>query len=318
VIACALACATSIGAQAQPNVRIGVTVRPDTVTVGEPFTIVVRVQVPAGSRVEFPQATDSQATVELLDPPLSRAATTVSPGVEEHVTGYRAAAWDVGMLPVKLSPVRVRTAGGDRELSLANVRVFVRSVLPADSAKRIPKPHRPILISAAARPLWWIAVLAAAIVLAVLGWWLWRRRRRNAGQAEVVDPFALAELEFERLEKLGLVEAGERGRFVALAVEVMRDFLARRLDVAELSLTSGELLTAVRLESSVPTDRMATVLGEADLVKFAQGTVSADRAREIAREARAIVRDVHAARARELAAAAERDANRDRTREAAA
>jgi hypothetical protein len=47
--------------------------------------------------------------------------------------------------------------------------------------------------------------------------------------------------------------------------------------------------------------RLATVLTEADLVKFARRAVTAERAREIGQEARAVVRDVEQATARERA-----------------
>jgi hypothetical protein len=107
-----------------------------------------------------------------------------------------------------------------------------------------------------------------------------------------IDPYELAEREFARIEALGLLEAGERGRFVALMVEVLRDYLAARVTTAHPSLTSTELLDVMRRASGVPVDRLTPVLSESDLIKFAQRPVSAERAREIGREARAIVQDL--------------------------
>jgi uncharacterized protein (DUF1501 family) len=159
---------------------------------------------------------------------------------------------------------------------------------------------------------WWPWLLAAAIILALLLflWWWLRRRRRDAGPI-VLDALAEAQREFARIDALQLLEAGERGRYVALNVDVLRDYLAARLEGAARSLTSAELLDALRARRAAGVERMAPVLGEADLVKFARRPVSAARAREIARELRAIVQDVENAviaeqqrRAAEAAAAA--------------
>jgi hypothetical protein len=76
---------------------------------------------------------------------------------------------------------------------------------------------------------------------------------------------------------------------------VLRDYLAARYPSAPLSLTSTELLGAVKGERAVPDDRLMRVLNEADLVKFARRQVTAERARELGREARSIVADEHAA-----------------------
>jgi hypothetical protein len=112
-----------------------------------------------------------------------------------------------------------------------------------------------------------------------------------------------AEREFARVERMGLLEAGERGRFVALMVEVLRDYMALRLPGALPSLTSTELVRFLRSRSDLPVPRLATVLTEADLVKFARRPVTAERAREIGHEARAIVSQVEQVAARDRARA---------------
>ena len=267
-------------------VQAGVDVDRDTVRVGDPFIVQVGIRAPAGATIEFPPAPDSTAVVQALDPTREEDRPD-SAGAVLRWAFYRVAAWDVGEQPIVLGDVVVRLGGETRRVSLRGHSVFVASVLPADSALRVPKPARPIF--SFAPPLWWLWALAAAVLLLLLlFWWWWRRRRRNA-PAIVVDPFAQAEREFARVERLGLVEAGERGRYVALMVEVLRDYLAARYDVAPLSLTSTELLAALRGRPALPFDKLNRLLGEADLIKFAQRPVTADRARELGRDARAIV-----------------------------
>ena len=144
-------------------------------------------------------------------------------------------------------------------------------------------------------PWWFWALLAAAIALLVGLWWWWRRRRRAQPVAVPVDPYVRAQRDFQRIDTLGLVEAGERSRYVALVVDVLRDYIADRFTNAPLALTSTELLTATRDTRTLPHDRLMRILNEADLVKFAKRPVSADRARDMAHEARALVEHEHQA-----------------------
>ena len=284
-------------ATAQPPVapQVAISVRPDTVTVGDPITVMIRIRAPRGSVIEFPAGPDSGATVELLDRRTVSAFggdSAADPNVVDQVARYRMAAWNVGAQQIDMGPATVQMAGGRVEVPIEARPVFVQSVLPADTAQHVPKPARDLF---APRVAWWwpwLPILLAAALLGGLLWWWWRRRQRQAQVQVPIDPYELAEREFARIEALGLLEAGERGRFVALMVEVMRDYLASRVPTAHPSLTSTELLEVMRSAPVVPVDRLRPVLGETDLIKFAKRPVSAERAREIAREARAIVKDL--------------------------
>jgi hypothetical protein len=275
-------------------VQMGYSVEPDTVTVGDPFRLTVRVRAPLGATVELPAGPDSGAAVEALDPKQERQGPD-STALE--ITGtWRLAAWDTGDQLLRLGDVVVRAEGRERRIPLSALKVYVRSVLPADSALRVPKPQRPLFEFG--RPWWhWLlAILAAMGIIGLFWWWWYRRRKRRKGDVE--DPFAEAEAEFDRVERLGLVEAGERGRYVALMVDVLRTYLARRIPNAHPSLTTSELLIAVRENKTVPVNRLALVLADADLVKFARRVTTAERARELGAEARGIVGAVHAAELR--------------------
>lgn len=279
-------------AQSPPPAQLGVTVTPTSVRVGDPFVVRVRIRAPRGARVEFPLAPDSGSGVELIDPRQVR--TTGDTGAVDVTAVYRAAAWDVGTLPLGLGDATVQLNGAVRRVPLGGARVIVQSVLPADSAApRDPKPPRALLETPV--PWWrrWLPYLLAALALAALLAWLWRRRRRQA--APSADPFAEAEAGFARVDRLGLLEAGERGRYVALVVEVLRDYLARRVPDAAVSLTSTELVTQLHASPAVPTARLGPLLAEADLVKFARLPISTERAAALAREARAVATETEQA-----------------------
>ena len=284
------------------GVRVGVSAQPDTVTIGDQVVIRVRVAAPAGATIAFPTGPDSAAQVAAV---ASRtvASNAAAGGGVDQTAAYTLVAWDVGNVPAGLGDVVVTLGSETRHLSLSTVEVHVKSVLPADTTLRVPKPARPPMDVAV--PWWkrWWPLLVALAVIALLVWLWWRRRRGSPGAGAIIDPLAFAEREFGRIESLGLVDAGERGRHVALMVDVLRDYLALRLPEARASLTSSELATALRATRGVPHERLAALLDEADLVKFARRPLTPERARALGRDARGIARDVETALAPSPAAA---------------
>lgn len=284
------------------GIQLGIAVRPETVTVGTRFVVAARIRAAEGSTIAWPPAPDTSETLEIVS---SRMLDSASDSLRtEETARWRLAAWDTGTITIVFEDAVVTAPGGELRVPL-RARVYVRSVLPADTSLHDPKPTRDIM---AADPPWWRWVAFALLALAIIGllvWWYLRRRRRKPPPVPV-DAMQYAEREFTRVERMGLLEAGERGRFVALMVEVLRDYLALRVAGATPSLTSTELIGFMRSHRELPVQRLAAILSESDLVKFARRTVTAERAREIGQEARAIVREVEqvVVRERERAAAA--------------
>ena len=279
--------------QAAPDfpVQLGVKLTQDTVTVGQRFVMLVKLRAPAGTTIVFPAESDSAAkatatATEMLGKPAVQIARDTS-----GVTGtaaYRLAAWDVDSQGLGIGDIVVKLKGKTGYVSLASFHVFVRSVLPADSTKRIPKPPRqPIEIKKFDwRP--WLAALAALIIAAIL-WrlWVWYRRRKSAP----LDPYKAAEREFARIEAMGLIAAGEGERHAALMSDVMRDYLSARAPGVQRSQTSSELLA-----SAVWIHSVARGLGEqlwrTDLIKFAGIRVAPDEAEKLGVGAKSVVQSV--------------------------
>lgn len=287
-----------------PPVQLGIAVRPETVTVGTQFIVVARLRAPEGASIEWPSAPDTSETIEIVS---SRMIDSSSDSLStEETARWRLTAWDTGTVTILFDDAVVRASDLERHVPL-RTRVYVRSVLPADTALHVPKPTRDIL---AAQPPWWrwiLIAVAAAALISLLVWWYLRRRRRKPPPAPV-DALQYAEKEFARVERMGLLEAGERGRFVALMVEVLRDYFALRVPGAPSSLTSTELVQYLKSRPQLPVQRLGTLLAEVDLVKFARRAVTAERARELGHEARAIVRDAEKVVVRQQASAAEKAA----------
>jgi hypothetical protein len=268
----------------------GVTIRPDTVRVGDPFTVSIRVRVPLGASIEFPAAPDSGGPVEPLDP-VQIGTTADSIAVDQTAT-YRLAAWRTGTFHIPFADVLVRQEIGNRRVEVSGVIVHVASVLPADTTGIEPKPQRGVFTFGLP---WWIWALVAALAAAILMLiaWLWRRRRHRPVPAE--PPFVIAEREFNRIESIDLLAAGERARYVTLMIEVLRDYVAAVVSGASTAQTSTEMASAMRKAGIGTYARCAALMSEVDLIKFARRPVSAERAAALGREARAIAQSVHQA-----------------------
>jgi hypothetical protein len=279
-----------VSAPVQAPVQLGVRVQPETVTVGQPFRVIVRIRAERGARIEFPLGPDTAGVVQSLDTRVVTDAPDTS--AAEATAVYRLAAWDVGRHAVGIPEVTVRTHDASRRVPLDSIAVVVRAVTPRGKAARPPRPARPVFV---AGPPWWQWAIPLGIGLLVLTllWWLLSHRRPRP--AATVAAVAVAGNEFDRIDALGLLEAGERGRYVALVTEVLRAYLARRIPGAAIGLTNGEVVHTLRADPRVPVDRLAAVLRDSDMVKFARHTVSIDQASDVGQQARRVVAEIEAA-----------------------
>jgi hypothetical protein len=290
-------------------VQLGVSMSADTVTVGQRFVAVIRVRAPRGATIEFPTTMDSASSnsltgMEMVGKP---AIATLPDSTSLTMSAaYRLAAWDIDLQRLGLPDVVVRYNGQTGYVSLAGRGVFVRSVLPADSALRVPRPARPAIGVTGFN--WRPLLLALALLAAALGlWrlWIWYRRRRSAP----LDPYEAAQREFARIERMNLVQSGEGELHAALMSDVMREYLAERVPEIERSHTSSELLAAsARIQSAVT--GLGELLWRTDLIKFARIGVTPEEAEKLGASARAVVENVeeHVAAEEERADAEEKAA----------
>jgi len=282
---------TSGAAQPEIPVQLGVRTTSDTMTVGQRFVVVVRVRAPAGATIEFPTKSDSAATAsptatQLIGKPVVQAIPD-STGTT-MTAAYRLAVWDIGPQRLGLSDIVVKLNGQTGYISLVDRTVFVRSVLPEDSALRVPKPPRPAIVIAPFDWIPWLLLLAALIAAGLL-WrlWIWYRRRKNAP----LDPFSAAERDFDRIEAMQLVQSGEGERHAAMMSDVLREYLAARVPGIRRSQTSSELLTASGdIHAAAP--GIGELLWRTDLIKFAGLRIAPDEAERLGAAARSTVRSV--------------------------
>ncbi|HYS70593.1 MAG TPA: hypothetical protein VEM14_10160 [Gemmatimonadaceae bacterium] len=271
------------------SVQMGFRVTPDTVLIGQPFSLFIKVLAPRGVRFEFPAGPDT-TTQNGVRPIELRGEKLVSQLGDTAVALYRLVAWDVGTQPLRIPDVRATFEGQERRPSLGSASVFVKSVLPADTSLRIPKPARPVIVLPVINWLRWLGLLAAIVALA-LAWWAWRRYRNRPKPP--VDPYVRAQQEFAKVEGRRLLETGEPEEHLAAMVDVTREYLAARVPGVRRSDTTTELLKAMQPAQGVEVE-LPYLLERADLVKFARGSVSQQEAREAGGQLRAIVDHVEA------------------------
>jgi hypothetical protein len=289
-------------AQASPSaspaaVQAGVSVRPDTVTVGDPFTIAVRVRVPRDARVLWPSIADSTADIAPRAPMVRRDVEVADSGrgaLRDELAEFAVAAWDTGQLATDWPPVLVVVGNDTVPVRLADARVYVRSVLIADTAEHVPRPGKPPFSQVVPWwERWWPALLLLA-ALAALAWW--RRRRRQepiaAAASSHLGPYEHALHAFERLERLALTEAGEPGRAVTLSLDILRGYLVSKQPRVSLAQTSAELLSVVGEDARMPVPELVHLLVAADAVKYARRPLDAGDARTLLRDARRLVEEI--------------------------
>ena len=275
--------------QTELPVQMGYRVNPDTVLIAQPFNLFIKVLAPKGVRFEFPLGPDT-TTQNGVRPIELRGEKVVSMLGDTAVALYHLVAWDIGTQPLRFPDVRVSFQGQERTIPLGGAEVFVKSVLPADTSLRIPKPARPLIVLPVFNWLLWAAILAAAIALVLL-WWAWRRYRNRPKPP--IDPYVRAQHEFARIEARKLLDKGETEEYVAAMADIAREYLAARVPGVRRSNTTTELLQAMRPRDGVEAE-LPELLERADLVKFARAGATRDEAAKTGSLARQIVDHVEA------------------------
>lgn len=305
--------------EAAKRFGLTLTTSPETVTVGQHFTVTVRVHVPVAlqSAIQFPTGVDTVTqnanTSVTTSIGIGQRHDAIAGGFVDATQTYQLAAWDVGAVPIGLADLVI----GQTHVALATQPVFVRSLLPKDSIAKLraqPKAPRPLfrlivivrrVVHRAVQRHRLIATLIAILVVmlaGVLAWWIRARRRNKA--AELIDWAKWAHHEFERIEAMHLLEKGEPERHAILMTNVLRESLIHQFPTVRASATTRELAAVLQRESLIPAERALQLFERVDMFKFAGLDSEVVEARTIGHEDQAIVDEIEVRRQAELAARA--------------
>jgi len=304
--------------------EVTTSVVPRMINVGDVFRVNVRVIVPAGTTVSFPDTLDVPEHVEAAARRELIADTT---GGEEttYTAVYPLAAWRPGRVQLPAARVVLTGPGRRNEVEATFRPIEIASILPPDTSEIEPRPVRDVL--GPSRLVWpvvvGVLVILAAVVAAV--WLIRRRYRPDQATGPAIPPRAVALEELERIRRLGYLERNELRLFYTAIAQVLRRYTAQLDPLWGEQLTTTELWGAMTrmLGADTPgiagtaraagaasgagapappgVDRAAdgsneagelySMLGRADLVKFARALPAVAEADAVWTEARAWVVD---------------------------
>lgn len=259
--------------------RVQTGVAPESVTVGDRFRSVVRLELPPGVEASFPPLR--------IDDPVAATDTPMVMRSEPNVVSatYPLVAWVAAESLSVVVPVRLSLAGSQPAEYRVSLKLpTVVSVLPSDSTRLEPRPPKPLLaLPRAQRPahLWWALALLLGLAAVAIAWRAWRGR---AGREAPRDPLqeALARLDSLLAEPEPLDGSGER--FYVEASRVLRRFLGQVEPRWSEDLTTTELVERIDREpfDAPRSAALEELLTEADSAKFAGSRVYPSDAREFA------------------------------------
>ena len=258
---------------------------------GEPVTVTIIVDAPAGAVVEVDPASDSWGDVRVIRI-LSQETTAVDAGLRHRIE-VLVAAFAPGSIDFRPAVV-VTTDSGSSPVDLPSLSLDVPSTLGPDDPLTLSPLPPPVPIEGAQSPMLWpaiaLAALAAAAVVglvAALALRWWRNRPRDA---EGIAPEPLPAPVDVLGDAATLLDTDAAGAYRAISAAV-RNILGERYEFPARSLTTAELetrMTAAGVDGWE--DRMAReLLRECDAVVYAGYRPAVERRVADLRIAREIV-----------------------------
>lgn len=307
LLLCCLAQRFPSGARAaripSPELSFRVELSPDSITVGDPITLVLEASAPSDARLGLPQLADSIGPFSVLS--AQTPATSLKEGrlvvrQEGQVTLFRTGEYTFPELELLWE-----RAPGETLVAYSQARtVRVPSVLEGEADLSKLRGIKGVIPLDKFRLWLWAAVALLAAALAFL---VWRYRHLLARKTKLLPlapppPPLPPEVAFERgLTEIYRRELPERGlvkEFYAELSLLFRRYLEDRFRFPAVEETRTEiLLAATRVTELRESDRaeLADWLAEGDLVKFAKLERLITEARVYAERARAFVHRTAAA-----------------------
>ncbi len=263
------------------QVRIDLSIKPDSLTVGDKFLYINKVEIPEGFHIkplppgdQLGEASVLSEIIPLVGQDSDAAAYACTLAV------YKTGAYAIPSLTFALTD----SLGEVREISGDSLPVRVNSVLPADSvaaaASDIADIRDPYRLPA---PIWPYILLPLGILLVGYASHILYNRFRKIPEIPREPPSPPWEIAFAKLDALKKNRHYEFGRIKQFYFElslIAREYIERRYGFPAVESTTFELERESRLEE-IETNlygRLFEFFNRADIAKFAKGTPSRDDA----------------------------------------
>ncbi len=261
-----------IGIQAVPTdaaVEFLTGVDRDTITIGDPFVLRLRVHRGADDKAEisyekdFPQPFEIRHTGGVETEQLEN-------GRVRETQDIVLAIYQVGAFRVPPVSLHFVNAEGDSgKITSQPIDVLVQSVRPEGTTDI--RDVKPPMVVMAQIPVWfWLVVGGLILLLAGLVWYVYRRRRRPG--VELPPPPVNWLEELDKVGQLGLIEGENYRQYYSLLSAVLRRCLEAKTPVHAVERTTFEIGRDLRVHAFDDQLVMAIegFLSEADRVKFAK------------------------------------------------
>ena len=267
----------AIAQASAPVPTIEVRPRTTNVSIGEKFEVTVELRGPRGATYDFPREI-SDGSVELIQS---------QPPTADGVAVYNAQVFAMGT-DGRIPEIEIQYTSPDGSKgSVKSAPVLLNVVSTLDPNEQNPAPADfappvPVLVS---RAFWIAGGLAAILVLA--GVVLLARRLRFPRKLEDPKVTPARTPEEEAMSALDRLVAGRASRdpktFYIQIVQILKQYLERRLEAPVLEMTSTETLGFVKNHAWTAPHAVALrdLVASADLVKFGGSSDASNAERQI-------------------------------------
>jgi hypothetical protein len=288
------------------QVELRITVEPDTIYIGDPFTVTLTATYPQDHFVVFPRVDPKWSNVNDENSPVFEVRNQTSLPTVENGDGtltssiqIEAVLFATGDIPTPELSVAIRKSDG--EIINRPVRPIEVSITPLELGEDeelkdiepqavLPVPPDPIsFVQERSRLI--IFTGLGALGLAMVALYLWQRRL-SSDRPDPSVPAEVALRELDRIASMPLESESDFKERYTLVADCLRNYLLSRYYVPAPELTTRQTLEELelsgRLDSAISS--LEGILEESDLVKFARFIPNRDDAVSIIERSRDFVR----------------------------
>lgn len=259
--------------------KVSARISPDTVLIGDRFTLRVEVTKDLMQIVEFPEFNQKHLadSIEIVSEgpidTLSKEGRTVTFAREYTLTCFDPSDYRMGKFPL----LYIDKNTVDTIWSIDSMRIIVNTFEIDTTKQTIFDIKKPLAVPLQFREiggylLWALLalVLLGGAIYAVVRWM--KKKPILGGEAKVQPPHVVAIHQLEKLRAQKLWQSGKEKQYYTALTDILRQYMEDRYRFRAMEFTSAEILDQLkRMDLSARSlERLSGILNVADFVKFAK------------------------------------------------